>query len=383
MKLNPALCVCLLGGAMPADAEELPVWPAHWMCAEADAIVLGVRVAANRVKVSEWIMKPAEESPAESIEILGLEKHDRMVRIPGAPQQEGNGKVLKSHRLICFLEDKGGRWRSLGTYGTGSSGLVWIEEEKCYRYEQWMNPGPFALVPYREFETAKKLRAHIQSGLADRAAWAEAQEIVHPQEKAIVLVSYLLARTSPEGKNRTYRSRVRQVLPKLGRHAVEELIVLLEGAQEGDQLGDAVLVLYDLGPSAQPAVSQLVTLLEKPELVHPIRVIEALGRIGDASVAHQLLPYLKRDELAIRAEVSSTMARFRYQDAAPLIAAALPHPDKVKSVDAYSVYTMLGALYELGPEHTQKLVKPYLQIEAMRHVQNLLEPFLDPPDQRE
>ena len=105
----------------------------------------------------------------------------------------------------------------------------------------------------------------------------------------------------------------------------------------------------------------------------------ALGRIGDATVAQQLLPYLDR-ELRVRAEVAGAMARFSYQDSVSLIAKALPEPNAVEDGEAYHVYAMLRALHELGAEETSRLARTYLEIPAMRHVRNLLEPFLGNED---
>lgn len=359
------------------QGEELPVWPAHWMCGEAEAIMLGERVGANRVKVLEWLLPPTDgEGQSMEIDLLGLDQHRRMVRTGRhqAPVKGSGRKALKSQRLLCFLDRKGGGWYSLAAVGAGSSGLVWIEEGRCYRYEQAMNPGPLELVAYRACATEEDLRAEIRLGLADRQEWSEAQTIVHPQEQAIVLAAYLLARTSPEGDHATYRQRVRQVLPKLGHHAVEEILELLCSAQPDDRLGEAVLILHDMGPAARRAVPHLVALLEKPEQVHPIRIIEALGRIGDASVAPQLLPFLKNGALQIRAEVATAMASFRYQDSAPMIAEALP--GKFGQADAYHVYAILLALTELDPGRGSEATRRYLNNPAMEPVKNLLEPLL-------
>ncbi|MED5418912.1 MAG: hypothetical protein VYA27_09415, partial [Verrucomicrobiota bacterium] len=91
--------------------------------------------------------------------------------------------------------------------------------------------------------------------------------------------------------------------------------------------------------------------------------------------AQQLLPYLDR-ELRVRAEVAGAMARFSYQDSVPLITKSLPEPRAVEDGDAYHVYAMLRALHELGCEDLVRLTKAYLEVPAMRHVRNLLEPFL-------
>lgn len=370
------LLPCLVLSALPALGERLPTWSPHQMCAEADAIVLGDRVGANRVAVREWILPPSDgRREGSSINITGLDKHGRIIGPPPPGADREQGKRLKSQRLLCFLEEKGDGWRVMAAAGQGSSGLVWIEEGKCYRYEQWQNSGPYVLLPSRQHQTEETLRAAVGNGLADREVWERAQKIPHPQEKAIVLCSYLLERTSPEGPHRTYRIRVRRVLPSLGTQAVAELVVLLQNAVPGDRLDEAVLILNDLGPAARAAVPHLVGLLRHPGYVHPARVIEALGRIGDATVAQRLLPYLDH-ELRVRAEVAGAMARFAYQDSVPQIVKALPEARALEEGDAYHVYAMLRALHELGCEELSRLTRAYLEVPAMRHVRNLLDPFL-------
>ena len=365
--------VLLTGGAV--QAAEIPVWPAHWMCAEADGIVLGERIGPNRVKVLEWLLPPTDgEVPRKDLEIVGLDQHTRVVRPNPGPRNESPEKALKTRRLICFLERKGVAWYSMSALGAGSSGLVWIEAGKCFRYEQIMNPGPLVLMAYHHYATEKLLRDEILRGIADRKAWEETLGIVHPEEKAIILSSYLLARTSPEDDRGTYRQRVRQVLPKLGRNAVGELIELLRTAQPGDQLGEAILVLNDLGTMARPAVPHLLPLLKQPGQVHPVRVLGALGRIGDASVAPQVLPFLGNKELEVRAEAAKTLASFRYQDAAPAIAGALPKV--VAEGGVYHVYAMLAALKELDSRRAGELTRKYIDQPAMKHFRNLLEPLL-------
>jgi len=76
--------------------------------------------------------------PKHEIQIAGLDEHSRAVGTTlfdtgGRP--DGRGKTLKTRRLVCFLERKGVAWHSLSAVGAGSSGLVWIEEDKCYRYQ--------------------------------------------------------------------------------------------------------------------------------------------------------------------------------------------------------------------------------------------------------
>ncbi len=70
------------------------------------------------------------------------------------------------------------------------------------------------------------------------------------------------------------------------------------------------------------------------------------------------------------------MARFAYQDSIPVIIRSLPAVRVLQAEDAYHVYAILQALHELGAEETPRLTRTYLEAPAMRHLDNLMEPFL-------
>ena len=269
---------------------------------------------------------------------------------------------------------------------TGSSGLIWVEGGRCYRYKQTENidePGhlAYSLVESISSRTEGELLEEIRQGLADRRKWGRVLAIENPEEQAIVLCSYLLHRTSPEGEHGTYRKRVRTLLPGLGQHAVSELTMLLRDAKAGDRLEEAVLVLKDIGPPARSAAEEIVGLLQKPGAVDAAIAIEALGRIGDSAVAPRLLPFLM-GPLRVKSEVAGAMARFAYEDSVPLIEKALPDPEDVNAEEAHHIYAILRALHELGSEATPQLARDYLGVPEMRHMHNLLEPFLEAPDRR-
>ena len=338
-------------------AERPPTWSPHEMCAEADAIVAGERVGASSVMVRQWLRAPPDLGNRSSlIEISGLENNQR------------------------------DQWQVLAQEDSGSLGMVWIEGGQCYQYEQIENkdgvgsPG-YSLGVSRFCKTEEELLTQVRQGLEDHRNWEKALAIENAEEQAIVLCSYLLRRTSPEGAYETYRKRVRALLPKLGEYAVAELIILLRRAKAGDRLDEAILVLKDLGPLARPAAGDIVRLLEEPGRVDSGIAIEALGRIGDTTVAHRILPFLQ-DTLYVRAVVAGAMANFGYQDSIPLIEKALPDVETLKAADAHHIYAMLQALHELGSEETPRFTGDYLEAPAMRHLHDLLEPFLEGRDMR-
>ena len=379
MKVRVSVLVAMAVAAVAGTGcgEELPVWPVHWMCAEAEGIVIGERIGATEVRVENWVLRPGGHLPdvGESMEIASLDDHSRVVQ--GALLGIGDGKdarILSTQRLVCFLERKGVAWYPLGTVGDGSSGLVWIEKGTCFRYQQPINPGGYVLSRDPSCPSEAGLLEEIAKGMIDRRNWEAALQIRHPQEKAVFLASYLLQRTSPEGDRATYYHKVRQVLPELGIAAVQELMELLRCAQPDDQLDQAVLILNDIGPEAKQAVPLLLPLLDRPGSAHPVTVLEALGRIGDVNVAPRILRFLDHAELPVRAQTASALSAFRYQDAAPDIEKSMPRA--VEEHEAYYVYAMLSALKDLDPARAARLAKVYLEAPGMKHVRNLIEPFV-------
>lgn len=367
--------ICLLDwSAGGLTAQELPARSMHWMCGEAEAIVLGERVGPSRVRVTDWLLEPRDSRTIpDHIEIAGLEEHHRIISATATSEKAG-GRILRTRRLVCFLERRGAGWYSLLPGPGGSLGLVWIEDDKCFRYHQVVEPGPFQLRPASAAPSEETLLAEIAQGLADRQEWEATLRVANLEEKAVMLASYLLERTSPEGNRGTYRERVRQFLPDLERVAVRELLVVLRDAQPGDRLDDAVLILNDLGPDASAAVPLLVGLLAKPEWADPTAVLEALGRIGDATVAHDIMPFLQAFLLPVRAEAAKALALFRYQDAAEQIAGAFP--DEIEERDAYYVYVLLAALHDLDAPRAARLARKYAGHPAMESMRNLLSPIL-------
>lgn len=369
--LTRLLSLLVLGiASVPALAELIPTSTVHEMCADAKAIVVGEQIGASQIRVEEWLLAPTEAKwKKDVLEVVTLSNHSRTISRLAGPKRS-----LKTRRFVCFLTRKGVAWYPMQVVGTGSSGLVWIEDNQCFRYRQEMSPGPLRLLPDEKLKNEKDLRAEIEKGMHDRRAWKRLEQIIHPEEKAIVLASYLLARTSPEGARDTYRRRVRRVLPQLGEDAVAELGHLLRTARPEDDLNQTVLVLYDLGRHARPLVPLLAPILEEPKKAHPVRVLEALGRIGDTRVAQDVIPFLKHEELPVKAEAAKALAAFRYQDAADAIAGAIP--GKAKEGEAYFIYAMLQSLHELDPAQASQLTRRYLDQPAMTHVRNLLDPFL-------
>jgi hypothetical protein len=251
---------------------------------------------------------------------------------------------------------------------------MWIEGESCYRYRQLLNPGGFSLARDPDHATETLLREAIETGLANRREWEETLRIEDPEEKAVLLASYLLPRTAPDGAHATYWIRVRQELPKLGSAAVRELMEILRAARPGDPLGPAVLVLNDLGQEANVALPLVLPLLNRPDLADQGLVLEALGRMGDASAAGAILPFLEHEDLPVRAEAAKTLAAFRYQDAAVDIGRSLPAEIGVD--DVYYVYAMLSALKDLDPRLAASLGMNYVNRPEMQNISNLLESLL-------
>ena len=87
------------------------------------------------------------------------------------------------------------------------------------------------------------------------------------------------------------RSKVRQLIPRLGAAAVPYLVQKLRDAENPEPL-EPIWALRDLGPLAAPAIDILMQLLDCPTPGVCNNIIRVLGCIGPA--ARALLPELHR-----------------------------------------------------------------------------------------
>jgi len=262
-------------------ADTFPRFTIPSMCDMADAIVEGENSDGDKVSIHR-VYKRSEHLAADMKELIvvDLGKHNR--QLWNGRTLRIAGPTLETKKLLLFLSYSAATksWSALHTiesHGvTGSCGVLWHDGTQSWQYIQTMNPGPYGLVPSDSVEV---IRSKIEKGLTDSQAWRAVRALENPDEKAVALCKYLLERTSPTGTDWTFLFHVREPLGALGDTAVQPLIDVLKTARPEDKLDQVVLILYDLGPKAKPAIPFLLKLLDHPNKTHAEYVRAALKSI--------------------------------------------------------------------------------------------------------
>lgn len=306
------LLLFLLCFTQSSFAENFPDWDVYWMCANADAIILGEQLQDDSVKVTNWIKGAPVPAPSTIVitDIHKLSKSlgPRWIRV----YKKQPDKILTSRRFVAFLEHNNKVWKSMTTIEDsglcGSCGMIWIEKDRCYRYLQTDNPGPYELYEAKDTRTENELLEAIKTGLHDVEKWQKTLNISDPALRSQGLVQYALLSTSPEAPRETYRFRVREPLRSLGQIAVPALRDQISKWRQGDSLDQVVLTLYDLGQDAHESVPDLVMLLKHPERASPYYVLAAIKTTGDSSNIDDIKPFLKHSDQQVRKEAEAAIA---------------------------------------------------------------------------
>lgn len=294
----------------PCVADTFPQWDVYWMCADADAVVVGEQLDGDKVTVTKWIKGGANDNPG-SIIIADISKHSKSINSFWSGLAKKPPTTLTTRHFVAFLGNTNGTWRSMATIDEsglcGSCGMIWIQDGQCYRYAQAMNPGPYELYEAKDVKSEADLMRAIEVGLHDASAWSKALNTQDIALRAQAISAYTLNSTSPESPRSTYRYRARDPLRKLGQAAVPSLRAQLTKWRDGDSLDQVVLVLYDLGQDARTAAPDLVALLKHPERANPYYVISALRAIGDSSNIDDIKPFLKHSNEQVRKEATDAI----------------------------------------------------------------------------
>jgi len=359
-RLRRALFIVLVIAGGAARADEFPMTPVDRMCDEAELIIEGEYLGNNKVRIAR-IHRQSAELPegTKEITIHLLDKHDRLVE----RTWDKKGTPLATRQLVVFLAKGKEGWQALHTIDAegacGSCGLFWFDDDACYGYSQWMNPGPYALYKGqvgggRVPKDVAALRKEIAAGLENSRRWRAALAIKDPGEKARALTAYLLPRTSPQGDKGTYLWASREPLRELGGDAVPALLDVLKDARPDDQLDAAVLSLYDLGPKAKSAVPLLCKLLGAPKQATADYVLSALETAGDPQAIEHVRPVLKNRVFSVAVRAAQTLAALKDKESFDQMAALVP--EKAEKSQQYYLRDLLNALHRLDPERARPII---------------------------
>lgn len=177
---------------------------------------------------------------------------------------------------------------------------------------------------------------------------------------------------SPKGYKSAFRVELRHRLAELGRHAVPVLIDVVKNAKPDERLNGAVLILYDIGAAARPAVPLLCELLESPRNTSRYYVLSALRTAGDPAAIPYVRPMLEVADTQVAANAATTLAAFGDRESFDAIAAVLPL--KFQRDDLVHVRDLLHALHALDPKRAGPLIERVANDPAFASARDFLVP---------
>ncbi len=118
---------------------------------------------------------------------------------------------------------------------------------------------------------------------------------------------------------------------------------------------EALLAITAAGPAATPRLLEQLEAGPPPdaspltEAAHDIRLVAALGAIGDAAAVPRLLAMTDADDPVLRAEVANALAAIGGEDARDAIVRGLADPDPLVRESAAAGLARLGDAAALPP----------------------------------
>ena len=243
--------------------------------------------------------------------------------------------------------------------GDGSGGVFWLSDDACYRYFQPMNPGGYALTKCQM--TPGDLHNQIEVGLAVAKEWEAVKALKDPKAMAEGMTVYLRHATWPSGYEGEFYRELRERMPKLGTDAVSPVVeVLRAGMKAGEDLNLPVLILYDIGRPAQPAVPVLLELLEKPGKTSRYYICSALKTTADKKAIPFVRPMLKVDDMQTSVEAAQALKAMGDKGSFDSIAALLPKLKPVRSsMDVLWMDDLLTVLAQMNRQAAEPIINRY------------------------
>jgi hypothetical protein len=233
-------------------------------------------------------------------------------------------------------------------------------------FKMYLNPHPEnALRSYavEHPELARRIQRWLDH-VAVMTNWEAIKRIEDPTTKAARMADYLRTNTTPAGADELSRP-LREEMAKLGAVAVPELIKVIQaGITNGKDLDLPVLILYDIGKSAQSAVPLLCELLVKPGATEKKFICSALKTAADAKAIPFVRPILKLDDMMTVVEAAQALEAMGDKESFDSIAALLPklkpQPNSMGSMDISYMRDLLRVLYQMDRQAADPIIKHYL-----------------------
>jgi hypothetical protein len=353
----------IAGWAGPGSAAEMPYAGVTKLCDEAALIVEGEYLGQGRIQVAKVYKGALPQEAKGQIVATGLEKCSRTM--------EWTNRKIKTQRVLAFLNV-----HSVPLYliGDGSLGIFWLEKEESYTYRQLMNPGGYLLTRYRiergvqpsEEVSVEQLHVQLEVGLAASSQWQRALTIKNPAEAAKAMARFLRVETAPKGfVPGDYYRTLRERMAQFGAAAVPSLVeVLRDGTAKQEDLNLPVLILYDIGKPAQPAVPVLLNLLAKPGKTATLYICSALGATADPQAIPALRSLLASTDMQLAIAAAEGLATMK--DAASFDAIAKLLPAHATKASGMQITDLLRALHRLDARRAAPLLGRYADDPALR-----------------
>jgi len=369
-----ALLLVLGFYAQDLRADLVPRPFVQVMCEEAELIVEGLCVGGDRVAVGRVWKAPAGFAET-TLTIEHLPEYEKSL---GAnrkfPEQ------VDADGIVLFLSRHVEGWTPIHECkqerGYAAPGLFWFDERHCYGFGDGLFGG-YALArghrgdeSFRVPETIDALTTEIEQGLRMAREWREIRD-QPPHVRAAVLAKYLSPRTRPAGY-RAYGDRI--VLPRVldaGDYGIAALVAVLDNAEPGDCLNEALWILHEFHADAQPAIPAMLRLFDHPGKTSTGAIFSALRSTGDPVVVPALRKGLSDPDRKVACYAAQGLGEFGDRESFAKIAALLPNPAEEK--DDHLVLGLLTSLKQLDPTRARPLIERAANDPLMHNIHGQLQ----------
>jgi HEAT repeat protein len=161
-------------------------------------------------------------------------------------------------------------------------------------------------------------------------------------------------------------------MPKLGADAISPVVEVLRAGMKADEDSNLpVLILYDIGRPAQPAVPVLLELLERPGKTSRYYICAALRTAGDPQAVPAIRPLLSWGDIQTAVEAAGALAAMGDKQSFVAIAALAP---KVEAGRSDELHDLLSALWRMDAQKAVPIVERYLNDPAWAKSRDFIKP---------
>ena len=362
--------------ALPARADLLPHYTIQEMCMRAGAVIAGEYRGEGKVQVTEVLMNHDLLIAKDGmIEVPSIKNHGRKCFQLKAHRLDG--EEIATRKLVLFLkEDKFGAYVPMDFIGQGSQGLIWYNDKRCYRYQQFDVPGGYLLMGSgKDVENIpagkEELWEDVQAGLRSRELLNDIKAIREPERRARAMAMFYLKDNAIEDHfDPIYFHRE---FMEIGVVAIPEIADILKKVgpdERTDELSDILINLTFKIPhpqkkkDLQPVVEPLMKWLETCKTSDPCSAMRVLSMARDAKAIPVVRPFLQSEHQHVHRMAAITLAALNDRESFDAIAKLL-EDSEVEGVDTYNLGLAI-ALYSMDPKRAAPIIEKASQRPHMK-----------------